>query len=329
MERRTFIAVVFGGLLAAPLAAGAQQAGKIARIGYLATGLATSPHLTEAFRQGLRDLGYVEGRNVMIEYRSAEDKIEGLPALAAELVARKVDVIVAPDTPSALAAKQATRTIPIVFTYVADPVTSGLVTTLARPGGNVTGLTVLGPELVGKRLEQLKQAVPGVSRVAVLWQPGGVVERTEKERLKRAEVAGRALGVRLQFVGVRGPEDFDRAFSEMTRARAGALTVLPTAMFVNERRRLVDLAAKNLLPAVYPWREFIDAGGLMAYGPDLADSFRRAATYVDRILKGTNPGDLPVEQPTKFELVINLKTAKALGLTIPQSLLLRADQVIE
>src|SRR5216683_1902662 len=316
MERRTFIAVVFGGLLAAPLAAGAQQAGKIARIGYLATGLATSPHLTEAFRQGLRDLGYVEGRNVMIEYRSAEDKIEGLPALAAELVARKVDVIVAPDTPSALAAKQATRTIPIVFTYVADPVTSGLVTTLARPGGNVTGLTVLGPELVGKRLEQLKQAVPGVSRVAVLWQPGSVGERTDKEMLKEAEVAALALGVRPQFVEARGPADFDRAFSDMTKARAGALTVWSTPMFFNERIRLVDLAAKNRLPAVYQWSEIVDAGGFMSYGPDLADLFRRAATYVDRILKGAKPGDLPVEQPTKYELVINLKTAKALGLNI-------------
>ncbi len=329
MDRRAFIAAMTGGLLAAPLAAGAQQATKITRIGYLATGLATSPHLTEAFRQGLRDLGYIEGRNVVIEYRSAGDKIEGLAALAAELVALKVDVIVAPDTPAALAAKQAARTLPIVFTYVADPVTSGLVTTVARPGGNVTGLSVLGPELVGKRLERLKQAVPGVSRVAVLWQPGGVVEGTEKERLKRAEVAGLALGVQIQFVGVRSPEDFDRAFSEMTRAHAGALTVLPTAMLVNERKRVVELAAKNRLPAIYPWREFVDAGGLMAYGPDLADSFRRAATYVDKILKGAKPADLPVEQPTKFELVINLKTAKALGLTIPQSLLLRADQVIE
>ena len=207
--------------------------------------------------------------------------------------------------------------------------TSGLVTSLARPGGNVTGLSIFAPELVGKCLEQLKQAVPGVSRVAVLWQPGGLGERTEKDMLKGAEVAARALGVRLQFVEARGPADFDRAFSEMTRARAGALTVLPSNMFFNERRRLVDLAAKNRLPAVYPWREFVDAGGLMSYGPNLADLFRRAATYVDKILKGAKPADLPVEQPTKFELVINLKTAKALGLTIPPSLLARADQVIE
>ena len=232
-------------------------------------------------------------------------------------------------TPAALAAKQATRTLPIVFAAAADPVGSGLVTSLARPGGNVTGLSILAPELVGKCLELLKQAVPGVSRVAVLWQPGALGERTDKDMLKGAEVAARALGVRLQFVEARGPADFDRAFSDMTRARAGALTVLASTMFVNERRRLVDLAAKNRLPAVYPWREFVDAGGLMSYGPNLADLFRRAATYVDKILKGAKPGDLPVEQPTKFELVINLKTAKALGLTIPPSLLQRADQVIE
>ncbi len=222
-----------------------------------------------------------------------------------------------------------TTTLPIVFTTAGDPVTSGLVTRLARPGGNVTGLSVLLPELVGKCLERLKQAVPGVSRVAVLWQPGGLGERTEKDMLKRAEVAARALGVRLQFLEARGPADFDRAFSDMTRARAGALTVLASNMLLGERRRLVDLAAENRLPAVYTWREFVDAGGLMSNGPDLPDSFRRAATYVDKILKGAKPGDLPVEQPTKFELVINLKTAKALGLTIPPSLLGQADQVIQ
>jgi putative ABC transport system substrate-binding protein len=330
MDRRVFIGTLAGGLLAAPFAAEAQQAAKVARIGYLSTARATSPHMHEAFLQGLRDLGYVEGRNVVIEYRNAEGKVERLPALAAELVALKVDVIFAGGgTRSALAAKQATRTLPIVFAGLADPVTSGLVTSLARPGGNVTGLSILAPELVGKCLEQLTQAVPGVSRVAVLWQPGALPERTEKDMLKGAEVAARALGVRLQFVEARGPADFDRAFSDMTRARAGALTVLSTTMLLGERRRLVDLAAKNRLPAVYPWREGVDAGGLMAYGPDFADSFRRAATYVDKILKGTKPADLPVEQPTKFELVINLKTAKALGLTIPPSVLGRADQVIQ
>jgi putative ABC transport system substrate-binding protein len=317
-----------GGLLVAPLAAKAQPAAKVARIGYLAGSLAAFPQLREAFIQGLRDLGYVEGRNLVIEYRSPEGKPERLPALAAELVALKVDVIVAAGTPQPLAAKQATRTIPIVFAGASDPVASGLVTSLARPGGNVTGLSLLLPELVGKTLEQLKQAIPGVNRVAVLWQPG-LGERTEKDLLKGAEAAGRALGVRLQFVEARGPADFDRAFSDMTKARADALTVLGSNMFLIERRRLVALAAKNRLPAVYPLREWVDVGGLMAYGANLADLFRRAATYVDKILKGAKPADLPVEQPTKFELVINLKTAKALGLTIPPSLLQRADEVIQ
>jgi len=316
-------------LILAPLAADSQQAAKIARIGYLVPNLAVNPHLHEAFRQGLRDLGYVEGRNLVIEYRNAEGKFERLPALAAELVALKVDVIVAPPTVAALAAKQATRTLPIVFAAAADPITSGLVTSLARPGGNLTGSSFLAPELVGKSLELLKQAVPGVSRIAVLWHPGGQGERTEKDMLKAAEVAARALGVRLQVVEARRPEDFDRAFADMTRASAGALTALPSAMFIIERRRLVDLAAKNRLPAVYGLREFVDSGGLMAYGPDLAVMFRRAATYVDKILKGAKPGDLPVEQPTKFELVINMKTAKTIRLPIPPALRLRADQVID
>jgi putative tryptophan/tyrosine transport system substrate-binding protein len=330
MERRAFIFGIAGGFLAAPLAAEAQPAARGARIGYLAANLAANPHLQEAFLQGLRDLGYVEGRNLVIEYRGAEGKPERFPALAAELVALKVDVIVTVGgTLAALAAKQATRTLPIVFAAAADPVESGLVTSLARPGGNVTGLSILAPELVGKCLEQLKQAVPGVSRVAVLWQPGGFGERTEKDMLNGAEVAARALGVRPQFVEARGPADFDRAFSEMTRARAGALTVFANAMFTIERRRLVNLAAKNRLPALYAFREYVDAGGLMAYGPHLADLYRRAAGYVDRILKGAKPGDLPIEQPTKFDLAINLKTARTLGLTIPPSLLQRADQVIE
>jgi putative ABC transport system substrate-binding protein len=332
IERRTFLAGTGAVLLTAPLAAEAEQAAKVPRIGWLSLNrvASPSPHLTEAFRQGLRDLGYVEGRNVVIEYRDAEGKLERLPALAAELVALQVDVIVAGGgTPTALAAKQATKTIPIVFASAGDPVGSGLVTSLARPSGNVTGLSNLAPELVGKRLEQLTQAVPGVSRVAALWQPGGLGERTDKDVLKEAEAAARTLAVRLQLVEARGPADFDRAFSDMTKARAGALTVLPSLMFSSERRRLVDLAAKTRLPAVYPQRDFVDAGGLMSYGPNLADLFRRAATYVDKILKGAKPADLPVEQPTKFELVINLKTAKALGLTIPQSLLGRADEVIQ
>ena len=324
--RRAFIGTLAGGLLAAPLAAAAQQAAKVPRIGYMWAG---NLALREAFLQGLRDLGYVEGRNVVIEYRDPEGKFDRLPALAADLVALKVDVIVVTSTPAALAAKQATRTIPIVFTWAADPVGSGLVTSLARPGGNVTGLSLLAPELVGKRLELLKQAVPGGSRVAALWLPGYLGERTEKDMLEAADVAARALGVRLQVVEARGPEDFDRAFSDMTRARAGAVTVQSTGIFFIERQRLVDLAAKNRLPAMYLVREFVDAGGLMSYGANVADLHRRAATYVDKILKGAKPADLPVEQPTKFELVINAKTAKALGLSIPPSLLQRADEVIQ
>ena len=329
MERRTFLALVSGSLLTAPRAVEAQPAAKIARIGWLSGNMATSPQLPEAFRQGLRDLGYVEGRNVVIEYRDAGGNFERLPALAAELVALKVDVIVAGGTPHALAAKQATRTLPIVFASPPAPVESGLVTSLARPGGNVTGLAGHAPELVGKRLELLKQAVPGVSRVAFLWQPGVIGDRPARDMLKEAEVAARALGVRVQFVEARGPENVDRAFSEMTTARADALIVLSSSMFFSERRRLVALAGKNRLPAVYAARDFIEAGGLMAYGPNLADSFRRGATYVDRILRGAKPADLPVEEPTTFELIINLKTARALGLTIPPSLLARADQVIE
>ena len=328
MDRRDTVLALLA-LGAAPFAAEAQQAAKVPRIGYLANNPATSPRLREAFLQGLRDLGYVEGRNLVIEYRDAEGKADRLPALAAELVALKVDVIVASGTLAALAAKQTTRTLPIVFSPAGDPVGSGLVTSLARPGGNVTGLSAFAPELVGKRLELLKQAVPGISRVAVLWQPGAFGERTEKDILKRAEVAGRDLHLPLQFVEARGPADFARAFSDMSMARAGALTVLASNMFVSERRRLVDLAAAKRLPAVYSARELVDAGGLMSYGANLADLNRRAATYVDRILKGTKPADLPVEQPAKFELILNLKTAKALGLTIPQSVLGRADEMIQ
>ena len=324
------IAVLALSLLAAPLGAEAQQAAKIARVGYLSPNLATNPHLREAFRQGLRDLGYVEGRNLVIVYRDAEGKVERLPALAAELVALKVDVILAEGgTLGPRVAKQATRTIPIVIAAAGDPVGSGLVTSLARPGGNVTGLSSLGPGLVGKRLELLKQAVPGVDRVAVLRQPTALGEDTAKDMLKAADVAARALGVQPQFIEARGPDEFARAFSDMTSARAGALVVLPSARFLREHRRLVDLAAKNRLPAVYTSREFVDAGGLMSYGANQPDLFRRAATYVDKILKGAKPGDLPVEQPTKFEIVINLKTARTLGLTIPPSVLSRADQIIE
>ncbi|HTI04853.1 MAG TPA: ABC transporter substrate-binding protein, partial [Gemmatimonadales bacterium] len=313
-----------------PLAAEAQRSAKVARIGYLSPSLASSPQLRDAFLQGLRDLGDVDGRNVAIEYRDAEGKLERVPALAAELVALKVDVIfVGGGTRVTLAALEATKTIPIVFTGIGDPVESGIVTNLARPGGNVTGLSSLGPELVGKRLELLKQAVPGLDRVAVLRLPGALAGRTDTDMLTEADVAAKAVGVRLQFVEARGPDEFARAFSDMSSARVDALTVLPSNRFLREHRRLVELAAQNRLPAVYTSREFVDAGGLMSYGANSADLHRRAATYVHKILKGAKPGDLPVEQPTKFELVINLKTATALGLAIPQSLLAHADEVIQ
>jgi putative ABC transport system substrate-binding protein len=326
IQRRNFL-ITAGALLAAPLVDA--QATGITRLGFLANSQTALGHLRDAFVQGLGDLGYVEGRNVIIEYRFAEGKLDRFPALAAELVALKVGVIVAPPTPAAEAAKQATKTIPIVFAGVGDPVGSGLVTSLARPGGNVTGLSGLNPELVGKCLEQLKQAVPSVSRVAVLWHPGGPGERVQKNMLKEAEVAARALALRLQIIDASGPADFERAFHEMTTARADAVTVLPSNVFNNERKRLADLARKNRLPAVFQFREYVDAGGLLSYGASLADLNRRAATYVDKILKGAKPRDLPVEQPTKFELVINLKTAKALGLTIPQSVLAYANDLIQ
>ena len=310
-----------------PVSTEAQESARIARIGYLAADHAGIPY--RAFLQGLHGHGYIEGRNVLIEYRSAEGKVERLPPLAAELVGLKVDVIVAEVTVAALAAQQATRTVPIVFGAVSDPVATGLVASFARPGGNVTGLSFFAPELVGKSLELLKQAAPGVNRVAVLWQSAGFAEHQGKALRKAAEDAARVLGLRLQVVEARGPNDFDRAFADIARARADALMVPTSATFPQARGRLVDLAAKGRLPAVYPAREFVHAGGLLSYGPNVSDLFRRAATYVDKILKGAKPADLPVEQPTKFELVINLKTAKTLGLTIPPSVLARADQVVD
>ena len=326
-QRRHF-AIGVAAVVALPLA-NAQRPGKLARIGFLFSDEASDPRGPEALRQGLRELGYVEGRNVVIEHRSAEGNFVRLAALAAELVALHVDVIVSPNTPAAIAAKQATATIPIVFVGVGDPVTSGLVVSLARPGGNITGLSVLSTELMGKWLELLQQAVPGVRRVAILWQPGAMDERTESAMFTGAGAAARALGVELRFVAARRAADLERSFAEITREGADALAVRPAPMFLSERRRLVDLAARNRLPAVYAWREFADSGGLLAYGPNLAELNRRAAGYVDMILKGAKPGDLPVEQPAKFDLVVNVKTATALGIAIPQTVLLRADKVIQ
>jgi putative tryptophan/tyrosine transport system substrate-binding protein len=329
MNRRAFVTGL-GGLLAAPLVAEGQPADRNARIGYMSLDLAAGSRSREAFLQGLRELGYVARRNFLIEYRDAGGKTERFPALAAELIALNIDVIVAGGgTLAVLAAKQATTRIPIVFPAVGDPVEEGLVNSLARPGGNVTGLSVVSWELVSKSLELLKQVVPGLSTVAFFLKPDAMPDRARNDRMKAAEVAARRLGLRLHFVEARGPEDFDRGFSDMTRVHAGAMYIAVTPMFEAHRRRLVDLAARNKLPTVYSFRGWAEDGGLMSYGPDIADMYRRTAAYVDKILKGAKPADLPIEQPTKFELVINLKTAKALGLTIPPSLLLRADQLIE
>src|SRR5712692_9882262 len=330
MERRRFIEVTAGGLLAAPLAAEAKQTGKVPRVGYLSVFSSSNPFPpSEAFWQGLHDLGWIEGQNIAIERRFAEGKAQRLPDLAVELVRLRVDLIFAETTPAARAVKQATTTIPIVFSPIADPIGSGLVANLARPGGNITGITFMAPELGGKRLELLKQAVPGMIRVGVLSHPGDPSEATVKSVLEQTEAAARALGVQPLRLEAQGPNDFDRAFAAISRERVGGLILIPSAMFIDERRRVVNLMVKGRLPAMFYFREFADVGGLMSYGPNFRELFRRAATYVDRILKGAKPADLPVEQPTKFELVINLKTAKALGLTIPPSLLSRADEVIQ
>jgi putative tryptophan/tyrosine transport system substrate-binding protein len=327
MDRRAFLAGTGAVLLAGPLAAEAQQAAKVARIGYLSTNLTANPRGREAFRQGLRELGYAEGRNVVIEYRDAEGKLERLPALVAELVALRLDVIVPLGAAATQAARKATKTIPIVGVAMGDPVRSGFVASLARPSGNITGLaTFASLEIIGKNLELLKEAVPGISRVAVLWNPANPAHR---EVMPGVKAAARLLGVQLQPHEASGPSEFDSAFSAILRERVGALLVMSDAIFFGYRTRLVDLAAKHRMPAMYGQSEFAEAGGLMSYGPNLSDQFRRAAYFVDKILKGAKPADLPVEQPTKFELVINLKTAKALGLTIPPSVLGRADEVIQ
>jgi putative tryptophan/tyrosine transport system substrate-binding protein len=319
------ITLALVGLLS-PVAAEAQQAAKVARIGYLVTNLVVNPHLHEAFRQGLRDLGYVEGRNLVIEYRDAEGKPERLPALAAELVALKVDVIVTGGgTPPALAAKQATTTIPIVMAGVGDAVATGLVSSLARPGGNITGLTDFVPELTAKRLELLKQAVPRTRRVGILVN---LDNPSHVAVFKALESTAKSLNVELQTFEARGPNDFERAFSRMAKSRVDAIVVTQDSLFNANVRAIAALAAQRRL-ASSGTRAFAEAGGAIGYGMNFPANLHRAAYFVDKILKGAKPSDLPVEQPTKFELVVNLKTAKTLGLTIPQSLLLRADQVIE
>jgi ABC-type uncharacterized transport system substrate-binding protein len=328
VDRRIFLGMLASGLVAAPLAAEAQPAGKIYRIGYLSAGAPTSnPLVIAAFQQGLRDLGWVEGQNIDIEYRWAEGRFDRLPDLAADLVRLKVDVIVASPTPAALAAKNVTGTVPIVAVSLTHPVELGLVGSLARPGGNVTGLSYsVGADIFGKDLELLKEVVPRVRRVAVLSNPDSPAQPLTVRNVKDA---ARSLGLQLQLLEARGPEGFDGAFAAMARERVGALLVVQDPAFIPHRARLVDLAAKNRLPSIFTQREDAEAGGLMSYGPSLSDLYRRAGTYVDKILKGVKPGDVPVEQPTKFELVINRKTAKALGVAIPPALLQRADQVIE
>jgi putative ABC transport system substrate-binding protein len=325
MERRAFLAGA-AALLTAPLAAEAQSTGKVYRIGVLSPGPATSPPI-EAFRQGLRELGWVEGQNIVINYRFTEGRVDPLPTLAAELVGLKVDVIAAGPTPPAIAAKNATGTVPIVMMGAAEPVELGLIASLARPGGNVTGLSwSVNLEIIAKGLELLKETMPKIRLVAILWNPANPAQALAMRDVKRA---ARSVGVQLQLLEARGPNEFDAAFAAMAKQRVEALLVVPEAIFVVHGARLADLAAKNRLPSMHGLRQNVDAGGLMSYGPSTVAVWRRAAFFVDKILKGVRPADLPVEQPTKYELVINLKTAKALGLKIPQSLLLRADQVIE
>ncbi len=323
------LAVVLAvGLALAPLAAEGQQAGKIYRIGFLGPGSAERVYTDplRSLRAGLRELGYAEGKNIVFEYRFAEDKYERLPGLAAELVRDKVDIIVVHSTPGTRAAKQATNTIPIVMVNISDPVGTGFVATLARPGGNITGMSGTDAGLAAKRLELLKEALPKLSRVAVLRNPNNP---SNELQFRETQAAARSLGIEIQLFDVRNRKELESAFSVMAKARADAFTVMGDPMFLSQQNQIANLATTSRLPSVFARNENVEAGGLMSYGPTLADQFRQAATYVDKILKGAKPGDLPVEEPTRMYLVINLKTAKALGLKIPQTILLQADQVIE
>ena len=314
-------------LLAVAVVAEAQQPKKVPRIGFLgASSASVLAARIEAFRQGLRDLGYVEGKNIVIEWRSAEGKLDRLPALAAELVHLKVDVIVTTGPAPTRPAKEATSTIPIVMAFDNDPVGNGFVASLARPGGNITGLFTLAPEISGKQLEVLKEIVPRLSRVAVL---GSSTTPGNAQSLKETELAAGAFGMKVQYLDVRDPKDIDTAFRATGKGRADAILVLTSPVFNPYRTEIADLAVKNRLPAIYSTPEFVEDGGLMTYGVSLTDLYRRAATYVDKILKGAKPVDLPVEQPTKFEFIINLKAAKQIGLTIPPNVLVRADKVIK
>ena len=325
MSAKVFVGLLATVFLATVSVAQAQQPGKIPRLGYLMIQSGDQSLDLKAFRQGLAALGYVEGKNIAIDYRYAEGKLDRLPVLAAELVALKVDIIVALNPPSARAAKNATKTIPIVMRSTDDPVTTGLVESLARPGGNVTGVTSMATDLIGKRLEILKEAIPRISRVAVLRNPTAL---DASLKWQEVETAARALKLQIHSVEVSGPNDFEVAFKAAVKHRDQALLVLRNPLIVNNRTKIAELAVKFRLPAMYDDREFVDAGGLMSYGTDLADLHRRAATYVDKILKGRTPADLPVERPMKFEFIVNLKAAKQIGLTIEPNVLVRAQRVI-
>ena len=315
-------------ILTAPLIAEAQQAKNVSRIGFLIHNSRSSEATgIEAFHRGLQELGYVEGQNIVIEYRYADGEVDQLPQLAAELVRLNVAVIVTTGNSPTRAAQQATKTIPIVMTVVGDPIKAGFVASLAKPGGNITGLLQIPRQLNGKRLELLKEAFPEIARVAVFVY-GGLTAQELSESLQETQLASQALGITLQLLDVRGPSDLDGAFSTATSQRPDALLILGSPVVTLHRKRVVDLAAQSRLPALYFSRALVDAGGLMSYGPNFRDNFRLAATYVHKILKGTKPADLPVQQPMKFELIINLKTAKALGLTIPPTFLFLADEVI-
>jgi putative ABC transport system substrate-binding protein len=322
--RREFITLIGGAAAAWPVAARAQQARKVYRVGFLWDSPSVWPHALGAFRQGLRDLGWIEGQNIAIEYRWAEGRFERLAELAEELVRLKVDVIVAPTSIYTGVAKRATTTIPIVFASHADPIGSGHVDSLARPGGNATGFTVMMSETNAKSLELLKELIPRLSRVAVIWDPA---TPSHRPGLDAIEVMGRALGLTLQPMAVRSATEFDTAFSTIVQERADGVVILSTPLFMGGARQLADLAMTHKLPTMFGPREHVEAGGLMSYSPDRAELYRRAATYVDKILKGAKPADLPVQQPEKFELVINLKTAGALGLTVPPTLIVRAEVI--
>ena len=328
---RIGLAIIFAlSLTLAPIVAEAQQPPRVARVGWMSLATPTAPALNfDVFRQGLRDLGYVEGQNLILELRYTDGKNELLLELIADLERVGVDIIVAGPFAALRVAKQTTTRIPIVMTPSADPVVAGIVQSLARPGGNVTGITEMAPQLTPKRLELLKEIVPTLSRVAILWQPGSLSEEAFKQMLQETQVTARSLGVQLQLVEAKEVAYFDAAFSAMVKERAEAVIVLVNPMFNVQRRHIIERAANHRLPAIYEWKEFVGSGGLISHGADVQDIYRRAAGLVNKILKGAKPADLPVEGPMRFDLAVNLKTAKALGLTIPQSILVWADEVIQ